>query len=331
MNRPKCDEYDYIQFLIAAQNAFSSVEAAKSHPAGVAGPAHDAYTRLLQRTQSDGQALWDEVRDCVDRQKGVLVIDDSTLDKPYARQMELVTHHWSGKHGKVVQGINLIALLWTDGTARLPCDFRVYHKEQDGLTKNDHFRAMLQAAAERGFAPELVAFDSWYAGLENLKLVRTLGWDWLTQLKRNRLLNPDGQGNRSIHDIHIPLHGRNVHLKGYGWVKVFKTVAKNGDAEFWATSRLAMSLEQCAFFALDAWQIEVCHQGLKQTTGVERAQFRRASAQRNHIGLAIRAFLRLELYRLQTGTSWVEAKRLIIREAVRSCLANPSYVLSPTA
>ena len=43
--------------------------------------------------------------------QGILVIDDSTLDKPYARKMELVTRHWSGKHHAVVSGINLITLL----------------------------------------------------------------------------------------------------------------------------------------------------------------------------------------------------------------------------
>ena len=116
MNSPKCDEYDYIHFLIAAQSAFSTVDAAKTHPAGTDGPAHDAYTRLLQRTRSDpvastgrgGEALWKEVRPCVERETGLMVIDDSTLDKPYARNMALVTRHWSGKHHRVVQGINLI-------------------------------------------------------------------------------------------------------------------------------------------------------------------------------------------------------------------------------
>ena len=38
------------------------------------------------------------------RPAGVLVIDDSTLDKPYATQIELVTRHWSGKHHAVVRG-----------------------------------------------------------------------------------------------------------------------------------------------------------------------------------------------------------------------------------
>jgi putative transposase len=139
MNPPKCDELDYIHFLIAAQKVFSNVEAAKSHPAAAsAGPAHDAYTRLLQRCQSDDAALWAEVQPCVPQCGGMLVLDDTTLDKPYAHVMGLVTRHWSGKHRAVVQGINLITLLWTDGAAHWPCDFRIYDSS-DGLTKNDIF------------------------------------------------------------------------------------------------------------------------------------------------------------------------------------------------
>ncbi len=331
MNPPKCDELDYINFLVAAQKVFSSLEASKTHPAGENGPAHDAYTRLLQRLPPDSHALWREVKPLVKRKSGVLVLDDSTLDKPYARQMSLVTRHWSGKHRRVVQGINLTSLVWTDGDCCLPCDYRLYNKAQDGLTKNDHFRHMVQSAKERGFEPDIVAFDSWYSGLDNLKLVRDCEWYWITQLKCNRQVSIDRTGNRPIEDILIPAHGRVVHLKGYGWVKVFKTVGTDGDDEYWATNRLDMTIEQAAFHALDAWQIEVYHRGLKQFTGIERAQYRLAVAQRNHIGLAIRAFVRLEAHRIQTGVSWFEAKTGIIRSAIRSYLAEPALVLCSTA
>jgi putative transposase len=331
MNPPKCDALDYINFLVAAQRAFSAVEAARTHPAGEDGPAHDAYTRLLQRAPADGEALWQEVEPLVHRTSGVLIIDDTTLDKPYASKMALVTRHWSGKHRSVVQGINLVSLVWTDGDCRLPCDYRLYNKAQDGLSKNDHFEQMIRQAKQRSFEPELVAFDSWYASLKNLKLVRQCGWHWLTQLKSNRLVSIDRSGNRPIRDIFLPPIGTVVHLKGYDWVKVFKTVGINGDVEYWATSNLNMTLEQCAFYALDAWQVEVYHRGLKQFTGVERAQFRLEIAQRNHIGLAIRAYLRLEAYRLRTRISWFEAKTSIIREAIRTYLAHPSITLCPTA
>ena len=331
MNRPKCDEMHYINFLIAAQTVFSSVGASQTHPAEEQAPAHDAYTRLLQRLPPDSQGLWQEVQPLVNLKRGVLVIDDSTLDKPYARHMALVSRHWSGKHHEVVQGINLISLVWTNRECRLPCDFRIYNKSQDVLSKNDHFQQMIEQARQRGFEPELVAFDSWYSGLPNLKLVRSMGWHWLTQLKENREVSTDRSGNRAISEIFIPSQGVQVHLKGYGWIKVFRTVAKNGDAEYWATSRLDMTIEQAAFHALDAWQIEVYHRGIKQFTGVERGQFRLEVSQRNHIGLAIRAFVRLEAHRLRTGSSWFDAKTGIIRSAMRLYLAHPTITLGSTA
>jgi putative transposase len=331
MNPPRCNELDYIHFLVAAQQVFSSVEAAKTHPAADDAPAHDAYTRLLQRLPPDSEALWQEVEPLVRRTTGVLVVDDTTLDKPYAAQMALVTRHWSGKHGRVVQGINLISLVWTDGDCRLPCDFRLYNKEQDGLSKNDHFQHLIEQAHQRGFDPALVVFDSWYSSLDNLKLLRDLDWLWLTQLKKNRQVSLDRTGNRRIEAILIPPQGRRVHLKGYGWVKVFKTVGTNGDAEYWATSQLDMTVEQAAFHALDAWQVEVYHRGLKQFTGIERGQYRLEISQRNHIALAIRAFVRLEAHRLQTGISWFEAKSSIIRAAIRAYLAHPAFTLCSTA
>jgi putative transposase len=332
VNAPKVDERDYIHFLVAAQQVFTTTEAARIRAEEPNAPAHDAYTRLLKRIPPDTKALWREVAPFVQRDRGVLVVDDTTLDKPYVRKMALVTRHWSGKHQRVVQGINLISLLWTQGQGRLPCDFRLYNRAEDGLTKNDHFRAMLQTAYERGFKPELVAFDSWYASLANLKYVRQLGWHWFTRLKANRLVSVEGnRKNRPVSEWLIPRHGRVMHLKGYGWVKVFKTVTPDCREEYWATSRLDMTIEEAAEYALHAWQIEVYHQGLKQFTGIERGQFRVAVAQQNHIGLAIRAFLRLEVTRLQRGITWFEAKHAIIREAIRQYLAHPTLVLQPTA
>jgi putative transposase len=332
MNTARCDELDYIQFLIAAQTVYSNTEAARCDPrAEPERPAHDAYTRLLRRQPPDSAALWAEVHGCIRLSDGLLVLDDSTLDKPYARAMDLVTRHWSGKHHRVVRGINLISLVWTAGDARFPCDFRLYDKVHDGLDKNDHFQHMLFTANARGFSPAVVAFDSWYASLSNLKLIRACDWTWLTQLKANRLVDPDGSGNRPVSQTLMGLTGSVVHLKGYGWIKVFKIAAPDSRIEYWATSDLTMSLDQLARHVVQIWHIEEYHRGLKQFCGVERAQHRLAIAQRNHIGFALRAFLRLECYRLQSDISWFEAKTSIVREAIRAYLAQPRYTLGSTA
>ena len=98
MNPPKCDDLDYVHFLIAAQRVFTCTEAARCQPESARSPAHDTFTRLLSRKPPDTGALWEEVRGLVRLDEGVLVLDDTALDKPYASRMELVTYHWSGKH-----------------------------------------------------------------------------------------------------------------------------------------------------------------------------------------------------------------------------------------
>lgn len=81
----------------------------------------------------------------------LLVIDDTILDKLYAKKIELVSKHWSGKHRSVVKRINLITLLWTDGDGHIPCDYRIYDKSKNNLTKKDHFQQMLDVAPNQVF------------------------------------------------------------------------------------------------------------------------------------------------------------------------------------
>lgn len=153
----------------------------------------------------------------------------------------------------------------------------------------------------------------------------------MTRLKCNRLINPDRSGNRAIRAVDIGAQGRIVHLKGYGLIRVFKIVAPDGDIDYWVTNDLEMGELQRLQWAEVEWSIEEYHHGLKQCCGVERAQVRSARAQRNHIGFAIRAFLRLEMHWFNTGISWYESKLRIVRDAVRSYLAAPTITLEPTA
>jgi putative transposase len=205
-----------------------------------------------------------------------------------------VTRHWSGKHHTVVQGINLESLVWSHGDKIVPIDCRLYAKAEDQQTKNDHARTMFSIAKEHGFEPDLVMFDSWYASLANLKHLRAQQWHWLCRLKSNHLVDPDNTVNCAITKLDIPATGLQVHLKGYGFIKVFRTVTPHGDAQHWATSQLGMTLEQLQSYSQQAWSIETYHRAIKQTVGIEKAQVPLAIRQRNHILLALRAFLRLE-------------------------------------
>lgn len=95
-------DVDCIHFLIAAQQVYACTEAMRCTPAA----SHDAFIRLLTR-HPPHTALWREVEPLVKKSSGLPVLDDTTLDEPHAQKMGLVTRHWSGKHHRVAQGINL--------------------------------------------------------------------------------------------------------------------------------------------------------------------------------------------------------------------------------
>lgn len=114
-------------------------------------------------------------------------------------------------------------------------------------------------------------------------------------------------------------------------ILVFRTVTPDGDTEYWATNDLNLMPEQREVVGRQCWAIESYQRGLKQCCGVERAHVRKAVAQHNHILLAVRAFVRLEVHRLRRGLRWYAAKLGIIRDAIRAYVARPTIRLHATA
>ena len=106
-------------------------------------------------------------------------------------------------------------------------------------------------------------------------------------------------------------------------VQVFGIVAPDGAITYGTTNDLGMTDLSRLQFAAFRWAIEHSHRGIKPCTGIERGHCRSAVAQRNHIGLALRAFRRLEIHCFTRGIRWVEAKTAILRHAVRDYLARP--------
>jgi hypothetical protein len=210
---PKCIDKDYIHFLMAICCDVSCVKAADCYSTAGVCIAHDSFNRFLSRQSLPIETLWNEVAPHVDKTNGWFVVDDTILDKIHSKEIEMTYYQWSGKHHKIVKGIGLISLVWTDGIITYPLDYRFYDPDIDSMTKNDHFRAMIQTAISRGFSPNIILFDSWYSGIENLKFLRSLGLNWFTRLKKNRQVNPDKTGNVKIGEVKIPHDGMDVHIE----------------------------------------------------------------------------------------------------------------------
>src|SRR4051794_34717460 len=134
MNARRCSVEQYIDFLLASPKVVSTTEAARVQPPHPHAPAHDSFTRLLNDLEPEPEVLWQEVRPFVRTRQGLLVLDHPPLDNPSPPPLGLVGHFWPGKHRRVVRGINLLTLVWTDGDALWPCDYRLVNPA-DGKTK----------------------------------------------------------------------------------------------------------------------------------------------------------------------------------------------------
>jgi len=82
-------------------------------------------------------------------------------------------------------------------------------------------------------------------------------------------VNPDDTKNIAVKDIDIPAYGREVHLKGFGMIQVFRTVAANGDTvaangdvEHWATDDLKMEDGERSEWVREVFAIENYHRQL---------------------------------------------------------------------
>jgi putative transposase len=321
MQQPKCSLDLYVDFLIASQKQYSGLELSRVSPTALS---HDAVSRWLATHKLTPKMVWQRSQTMVQKETGYLIFDDTILDKPYAREIPLVKTQYSGKHHRLVNGIAVVTLLWTEGEQIVPVDYRVYDPTRDGKTKNDHVQEMLQFAEKRGFSPQYVLLDSWYASIENLKAITRRQWKWIAALKSNRLVSQVQGSYLPVSELDwtaTPV--RKVWLKAYGWVLVSKIVFENGDITYIATNDLSL---------LDAptlhshmgyrWKIEAFHRGIKQYCGLERCYSTQERSQRNHILCAFLAFLKLEWKRIQSHISWQEQKLSIVRLATTQYLAN---------
>lgn len=313
MEKTQCSLKLYSDFLIANQNRYSGLELSKVAPGEIS---HDSISRWLSSANFNPSSLWNQTQGLVTKNSGYLVGDDTLLSKKYSRVNELAKRQYSGDSHQVEMGISLVNLLWTDGQRFIPIDYRVYHKENDDKTKNDHFQEMLRRAKQRGFEPLYVLMDSWYSSIENVKLItRKLGWHFICNLKANRQVSVSQGSYMAIADLGlVDKQVRKVWLKEYGWVLVCKLVATNGDITYLATDDLGLTdYEVFTGHFENRWKIEEFHRGIKQTTGIEKCYSILAGSQETHIFAAFTAFIKLEIRRIKERISWYEQKAQINR------------------
>ena len=319
----------YIEYLISTPVNYTCANLAE-HLEGVS---HDAVSDYLQRERLTARQVWEGVKPLLkDSEEAYLIVDDSVQNKQYSRKIELVKRQYSGAEHGLVRGIGVVNLVHTDGEDFYPIDYRIYAPEADGKTKNDHFRDMLlRVKSDKQLHARTILFDSWYASVDNLKLIVRLDMFFVTTLKDNRLVSlSKEQGYIHLQDIEWAPErleqGVPVKLKEVPFlVQLFKIVATNGDIEWVITNHPSGSFTAQAIQDENAlrWQIEQLHRELKQLTGSEKCECRKARSQRTHLACCYLAWLSLTVKAIELNKTLYQLRRDLFSDYLRTELRHP--------
>lgn len=319
----------YIEFLIHTPQNYTGTTLAQ-HSKGFS---HDSVSDFLANSRSTARDIWELSKGLLsDDESGFLIADDSVQNKQYSQHIELVKRQYSGAEHGLVRGIGVVNLVHSDGEYYHPIDYRIYAPDQDGKTKNDHFQEMLIAAKhDKQIKSNTVLMDSWYASMENLKLIHRMGMVFFTTLKTNRVVSLRKEGGY-IHLEEIMWDDQSleggilIKLKKLPFkVRLFKLVATNGDIDWVITNcpDRELKTEVVRLKNKVRWQIEQFHREVKSVVGTEKCQARKGRSQRNHIAYCYQAWLSLKVAAREAQQSVYALKAGLIDEYLQTVMRHP--------
>ena len=319
----KCSLEIYTRFLIAQPYRAECTKLASLMP----NMAHDAINRFLNNSNFEPKDLFNLVKDKLDLEGGTLSVDDTILDKPYSKlkYCPLLGMFYSGKHKKVVKGLCLISLIYTDCKGvSMPVHFAIADKE-DANTRNQLLRDMLEDVVSWGIKAKTITFDNAYATVENFELINIYKIDCLFTIAKNQEIYTSKGRKTSIAQLSfLNKQGKIVECSLTGTIKIFQQYfPKAKELRHYAYhSEQQKRVQACnrrQFRHLRGvhWGIERYHRSLKQNCCIEKFMVRSSQAIANHIFCALLAFCYLEQAVVEkVHKSWYKFKSAIVSQAV---------------
>ena len=269
---------------------------------------HDTINRYLRGEKLTPRLLWDNVEYFIQLDEdGSIIFDDTVIDKNFSNRIEIVRRQYSGTEHRVLRGIGLISCVYVKGKTGefWVVDYRIYDPDGDGKTKLDHVADMLRNLVYRKQLPfARVLMDSWYAAQKLMTLIEQLGKIYYCPLKRNRLVDDSGgtEKYRQIEQLgwskEERQQGKLIKIKNFPKdkkVKLFRVTVSTDRTDYIVTNDLSQnSTDEVQKVNAVRWKVEEFHRAVKQLTGIESCQCRKARIQRNHIACAILAWTHLK-------------------------------------
>ncbi len=212
---------------------------------------------------------------------GYLIIDDTVLAKPYGRKFHEACFAYSSSLKKAVFGYHIVMVCWTNGTVTIPLSWRWYKK--NSYTKVELAMLLLEETRWKWHLTNcIVLYDSWYAAAKLMRLIQSLGYQFVSQIKKNRKL--DGI---SLAQLSVP---KNKLLRGTIAGDIQAYFFKHED-KYYCTSLSALSPKEAQTMYKIRWSIEEVFRFLKSVLKLEKCQAIRITAQKIHLVSCVIAYL----------------------------------------
>ena len=218
-------------------------------------------------------------------------------------------------------------------------DYRIYDPDGDGKSKLDHVQEMLVSlVAAKSAAFDRVLVDSWYATKDLMLFIHSLNKIYYCPLKGNRQVDDSGGElkYRRADDLSWSAldqaQGKLIKIRGFPRdykCKLFRVEVSNNRTDWVATNDLAQNSTEATQNACGLrWKIEQFHREIKQLTGIEKCQCRKARIQRNHIACAVLVWIRLTALARNSLTNIYKVKRNLLSGYLRQELRSPSVLMA---
>ena len=283
---------------------------------------HDRITRFLSKEDYTSRDLWQlvkpKVRQIESDEDGVLIFDDTILEKPHTDENEIVAWHRDHSKDRNVKGVGILNCLYHCRGYSIPVAFEIIEKDvywldekavklkrKSSRTKNELLRQMLKLCQHNQIKYKYILADNWFASKENLMAVKELGKEFVFGIKSNRLvalsLEDKIAGNFQRIDSLELEEGRTykVYLKGLPFeVALLRQVFTNKDGSigelYLIASETDASYDTITTIYEKRWKVEEYHKSLKQNTALGQSPTRTMRTQSNHFFAAIYSFFKLE-------------------------------------
>ncbi len=329
---------DYCQYLLSSQINYTLTNLSDH----LKNYSHDTINRYLRGEKITPHLLWDNVKPIIQlADNAYIIFDDTVLDKRYAEKIELTRRQYSGNEHRVIRGIGLVSCIYVNPETEQfwAIDYRIYDPEGDGKTKLEHVSDMLQGLVYHKQLPfRAVLMDRWYATKNLMLLIDNLSKHYYCPLKKNRLVDDTGGVDKykQIEELDWSKQerqqGKAIKIKSFPKdkkVKLFRVIVSTDKTEFIATNDTTQeSTDDVQKVCAIRWKIEEFHRELKQVTGVEACQCRKARIQRNYIGCAMLVWLKLKDLAFQTGQTVYHLKHGLLSDYLIDQLRNPDLAMT---